>query len=202
MVALLELPDELICQILSKLGANKDTKGRLSPLANGHHDIVGFALTCQRAWALSEQCLYSTMLVRNATEVASLGEYYWTDGSSPLFINSARVRHLRDFAAVLTEDDDHCNDGFLKLSEVISSMPAGQLTRLHVELPYWQFHASQFWFRLASTFGNSTHGPLSRFFTLPWASRLQHCKYHHQSLGHYPVRKIVHDAQILGFLTS
>lgn len=178
MVDLLELPDELICQVLSKLAANKDSKGRLSHLATGHHDIVGFARTCQRALRLCEPCLYEAVLLRKAKEVITLSRFYWTAESDRLPTCHARGQHLRDLAVVPNpHDSQESNEEFLKLSEVISSMPAGQLARLHVELPHRQSYGSQFWFRFKCTFGDTKHGHVSRFFTLPWASRLEHCKY-------------------------
>ena len=181
MVTLLGLPDELICHVLSKVAANKDCKGRLSPLATGHHDIVGFALTCHRAWTLSEQFFYSAVLLRKAKEVTTLGHCYWTDESSPLPTNQARGRHLKDLAVVPSEyGSRESNEEFLKLSKIISSMAAGQLARLHIELPYHQTSNSQFWFRFRSTFGKSIPGHIGGFFTLPWASRLGHCKCCHR----------------------
>ena len=180
MVALLELPDELICQILSKLAARIDPKGRLSSLASGHHDIVGFALTCHRAWTLSESFLYQAVLLRKAKEVMTLARFYRTGESNPLPSNQGKGRHLKDLAIVPSQDEGFQNHvEFLKLSEVIGSMSAGQLTRLHVELPYRQTYDAQFWFNFRCTFGKSIHGPSSRFFKLPWAKRLEYCKYHH-----------------------
>ena len=178
MVNLLELPDELICQVLSKLAANKDSKGRLSNLATGHHDIVGFACTCQRALTLCGQFLYEAVLLRKAKEVTTLSHFYRSVQSDRLHTYHARGQHLRDLAVV--PDPHHgqeSNEEFLKLWDVISSMPAGQLARLHVELPYLQSYDSQFWFRFRRDFGKTKHGHVSRFFTLPWASRLEHCQY-------------------------
>ena len=61
---LLDLPDELAVEILAKLAIETDSRNRLSPLASGHRNIANFALTCHRAWTLSEPFLYSAVVLR------------------------------------------------------------------------------------------------------------------------------------------
>ena len=98
MITLLELPDELICQILSKLTVYTDAKGRFSPLAPGHEHITGFALTCHRAWELSEPFLYSAVLLRQGIEVTIARKFYSHDDACGCWTCSNRGRYLKDLA--------------------------------------------------------------------------------------------------------
>ena len=175
MTALPDLPDELISLVLSVLALDTDHKGRLSPHASGHESIVGFALTCRRAFDLSAEFLFKAIVLSTGENVKVVRDFYTFREDSPEYFNTQRSRNLRDLVIIPRSD---ASVELLEVPSVLADMPSGQLARLHLELPEDQdprLDLPDFWDRLRAAFAEHAADQLRPLFQLPWASHLEHC---------------------------
>ena len=174
MTALLDLPDELISLVLSILALDTDLKGRLSPHASGHASIVGFALTCRRAFDLSAEFLFRAIVLSTGENVKVVRDFYTFRRDSPEHFNTQRSRYLKDLVIVPRWSSAE----LLEVPNVLADMPSGQLVRLHLEMPEDQdlrLDVPDFWDRLRAAFAEHAADQLRPLFQLPWASHLEHC---------------------------
>jgi hypothetical protein len=172
MSALLDLPDELIIYVLSKLADETDVKRRLSPLAPGHQAIASLAQTCRKAWAISEPFLFSAVILCTGEDVALFNDL--------ARFNHKRTRFLQDLAVVVREEED----GILELADLLASLSPGNLKRLHIEPPFNQVR-NPFWRKFRQSLDLYTQNHQLPLFSLPWTSNLEHCTFLLYSL-HFP----------------
>ena len=162
---LLDFPDELIVEVISKLAVDTDHRDRLSPLALGHRHIVGFALTCRRVMLLSEPFLLSAVVLSKGQDLELFRE---------LGDEHKRAKLIKDIAIVPYNVEESAS--FLNLHIFLRLLVPAHLTKLHIEIPYEQYIDSDLtlWDRFRCSFDNSSLGP---FWHSDWATRLEYCMF-------------------------
>ncbi|RMZ87954.1 hypothetical protein DV736_g4811, partial [Chaetothyriales sp. CBS 134916] len=130
---LLELPDEIICYVLTTCTHLRDSKDLLGSQAPGRLIVLNFALTCRKAFGLADPFLLSSLTIRRGTQVWKLLSYL--DPSSSNLEEAdpdARARHVRELA-LAPYPEEATGTGYNDITDLLLRMSG--LERLIIEIP-------------------------------------------------------------------
>ena len=184
MIGLLDLPDEIIVNILTCCTLWTDAKDRLGSEAPGRLALVNFAQTCRKASALAEPLLFCSLTIRRTWHVYNINKM--------LDNNEPRTYQIKDLAVA-----PFCNETqteFCDLGRTISRL--SHLEHLHIETPwehnpYRSARRDNVWQKMELSFDDMITSRVNQCRIPKWSQRLKTCHLNfqapygeHKDIGH------------------
>ena len=171
---LLDLPDELICQVLRACAEERDLRDRLGPSAPGRINAFNLALTCRKAYRLAQSTIFSSILIRRSSQLTTLRD---------LFRKLDRRTDVKELAIIPLQAE--VGDPMSHVEDLVTNLP--RLEHLSIELPWDQSLATVGedgrtpWERLFDGFNEISTSRTQHRRLLLWSMQLITCHLNFQS---------------------